>query len=703
MKTIRIKELEGTNFRGIKSLKVNFNDDVTTIAGKNGTGKTSVFNMFLWLLFGKDDQDRKDYDIKYRDPNGNTIDGQEVRVRAVLEVDGRIVTSERILREKWQTVRGTSTKRMTGNEHVLFWNDVPVSLSEFQSKVRDIIDENIFKLLTNINHFNSLNWKDRRSTLLDIAGDISDSEVWDSVKVDNQELLDKLMSEVNAGRTLDEHKKVVVARRNKAKEERDRIEPAIAEILSNMPDNIDINSVLSEKKSIEESISSLDKKLYERSLAHKEITSKVIEAQRRVTGLQDKLNGVAREMTERIAKLNSDMDSTINAIKSDVYKRVSDEQNALAPLLSKKESTQRAIWSLDSEIKSIEENIIRYKSEGKALNAKYTEENNKEVNFDTLEENCPTCSRPFDDIESKKAEIVQQFNENKARVINSLRERAMSLKKLIAQQEDLLEKAKSQRNEKEQELQNVEKEIDKAKQNLENKESIESLIQRAINASPQVIALRSEIDGIKSKLSNNDYGHEIRKELLVADAELADLRAKEEKVDNSESELIQAEKSALMEKLINIGRTIAEHESRERALLRIEELREKERILSDEIAMYDSQEFIIDRFTKAKMTMVENRVNSMFKLVKFRMFERQINEGERPVCDTLVNGVEWGTLNTGHKIIAGIDIINTLTKAYGISAPIFIDNVESVTERIDTHAQVIKLLVSDSHSQLTVI
>jgi hypothetical protein len=35
------------------------------------------------------------------------------------------------------------------------WNDVPMKESEYQAKVSSIINENIFKLITNTSYFNS--------------------------------------------------------------------------------------------------------------------------------------------------------------------------------------------------------------------------------------------------------------------------------------------------------------------------------------------------------------------------------------------------------------------------------------------------------------------------------------------------------------------------------------------------------------------
>ena len=70
-----------------------------------------------------------------------------------------------------------------------------------------------------------------------------------------------------------------------------------------------------------------------------------------------------------------------------------------------------------------------------------------------------------------------------------------------------------------------------------------------------------------------------------------------------------------------------------------------------------------------------------------------INGGVEECCETLYNGVPYSTgLNTGHKIIVGLDIINTLSEHYGFRPPIFVDNAESVTDLPEMQAQVIRLV-----------
>ena len=56
--------------------------------------------------------------------------------------------------------------------------------------------------------------------------------------------------------------------------------------------------------------------------------------------------------------------------------------------------------------------------------------------------------------------------------------------------------------------------------------------------------------------------------------------------------------------------------------------------------------------------------------------------------------VPYADANRAAQINAGLDIINTITRHYGITAPVFIDNAEAVNELITCDSQVIRLLVS---------
>ena len=124
--------------------------------------------------------------------------------------------------------------------------------------------------------------------------------------------------------------------------------------------------------------------------------------------------------------------------------------------------------------------------------------------------------------------------------------------------------------------------------------------------------------------------------------------------------------------------------------------------MAQEIANIEKTQYTIENFIKLKVDTIENRINEKFSLVKFKLFEDQINGGQVETCEALVNGVPFSSLNTASKINAGIDIINTLCEFYNVSAPIFIDNRESVVKLLDSNSQIINLIVSESDKKLRI-
>jgi ABC-type proline/glycine betaine transport system ATPase subunit len=126
----------------------------------------------------------------------------------------------------------------------------------------------------------------------------------------------------------------------------------------------------------------------------------------------------------------------------------------------------------------------------------------------------------------------------------------------------------------------------------------------------------------------------------------------------------------------------------------IAELETKGKDLAQQIADVEREEYVIMQFTRAKIDECEKRINGLFHHVTFKLFDYTLDGNEFECCIPLVNGVPFDVANTAGRVNAGLDIINALVKFYGVSAPIFIDNRESVNNIIDTQSQIINLVVT---------
>lgn len=102
------------NFKGCKDKTIDFGDK-TRISGANATGKTTIFDAFTWLLFGKDSLGSTDFDIRPLDVNGKMIDNIEISVEAKISVDNDEYELKKVQKQKWVKKRGTDFKELQGN------------------------------------------------------------------------------------------------------------------------------------------------------------------------------------------------------------------------------------------------------------------------------------------------------------------------------------------------------------------------------------------------------------------------------------------------------------------------------------------------------------------------------------------------------------------------------------------------------------
>lgn len=201
-----------------------------------------------------------------------------------------------------------------------------------------------------------------------------------------------------------------------------------------------------------------------------------------------------------------------------------------------------------------------------------------------------------------------------------------------------------------------------------------------------------------SELSNKKYEYqdlptepirlqEIDKELDEAKAKLSDFS-----LDNKKDLL--EKKDSLNADLEEINKKLSLQGQNEKIDERIKELESREKELAK---LYEEQQRIIylcEEYTKAYVDLVSDKINDSFDLVKFKLFENQINGGITETCEATFKGVPYSDLNNAAKINAGLDVINSLSDKLDLKVPIFIDNAESVNELIKTDTQLVRLVVS---------
>jgi len=128
----------------------------------------------------------------------------------------------------------------------------------------------------------------------------------------------------------------------------------------------------------------------------------------------------------------------------------------------------------------------------------------------------------------------------------------------------------------------------------------------------------------------------------------------------------------------------------------------EERRLAAEYERLERELYLTEEFIRAKVRLLTDRINSRFRLARFKLFDIQVNGAVEECCETVVDGIPWRSLNHGARLNVGLDIAETLGGHYDLRAPIWIDNREAVTRLISVRAQLISLVVSEPDKNLRV-
>lgn len=200
----------------------------------------------------------------------------------------------------------------------------------------------------------------------------------------------------------------------------------------------------------------------------------------------------------------------------------------------------------------------------------------------------------------------------------------------------------------------------------------------------------------------NQQAEQLREELKQMEAQAAAIRAVLPVADAPNDNTLRDHLAELQRQISENHKRLGKRELLDTMRRRVEELQKEARHAAENLETIEGKLFLVDEFTRYKTRFVEDSINRQFQSATFRLFREQANGGIEERCDVVFNGVPWAGLNNGAKINIGIDIINTLSRHYGVSVPLFVDNAESVTRLEYATAQVIRLVVSESDKELRV-
>lgn len=634
---IKLKKLTIENFKGIKNMVVEFGDKAN-VYGDNATGKTTLADAFNWLLFNKDSKGAEKFSLRPLTKDNKRIDNIEIRVIAIMEVDGEEVTLDKIQKQNWVTKRGTKVSELQGNPNSYEIDGIPKSESIYKQYIDSIINEDLFKLITNPSTFPSLPWKKQREALMGMVSMIDDVDIAKG----NKEF-EPLVNQLEKFSVDD-----LTAKAQKALKEYKKQQ-------TELPSRID---------EVSKSIIEVD--LEQEELTKKSLLEQILEIER-----QEETASLGFDKVNQI----SDSITSLKISRSEIERNASETLRSVKDKLeSDKRDAERRFETAFNEHKFLDEAIVQHtsfiardKQNVEELRESYKTLQDKELDINSTK--CAVCGQelPIDQIEK----IHNEFNSKKQAQLEEIQKKGKALNEDIAR---LTEQIASY---------NAEIEICKKEKMEANKQKAgaDAKLQNLVINDPKqdqgYIDITNKIELLEKQLSEMNTGADYRKQL-------------------------KEQKATLNEELREVMSVLASKDSNDRARIRIKELETEQSEVGQKVADQEQVLYLLESFIQEKMNLLSSRVNELFEVADWKLFELQQNGGMKETCECTVKGVPYADVNSAGKIQVGLDIINTLSRINSASAPIWIDNREGVTSIPDTEAQIINLHVSKKDKTLRI-
>ena len=645
---MKILGIEIENFKGLKNESVEFSDH-TTISGRNASGKTTILDAVMWLLFNQDSHGNTKFDVRPLDTSGKQIDNIEISVKAVFDIDGKQMEIRKVQKQKWTKHRGQDQAKFEGNVNTYEVGGYPKSEKDFSAFVASIVDADVFKMLSTPTYFVGLPWKEQREVLMRFVSDISDVELANS----NPDFI-PLVSDIENAPTLDDIGKKYGKIVKDLKARQTEIPVRIDEVAKQKVD-YDASALELQKNTLNDQIAEVSKILKgsDNKAAIDELETQLLELQFEVN---DRKRILLSDYDNKRSKA-LDAVSEIKAKHRQVSDNIADTKAILESQRVRYQQEENERKGLGDKYKAVESEQFEGKNTFNPDDWSTPPETVCHVCGQTLpEDRIKTLLAEWDERKANAEKIANEkfeaerkaFLEDKKNRMNAIKNRGFELKDRGAE----LEKSIAELEEK---LKAYEGELETLTSNLEGAEKTVS----GLDDKPDVMldatykALKDKYDALEKQIDDE------RKSA-------PDMTAYASKLSDLESQLSDVEK-----KLADVMRNAEIDE-------RISELESEQAVVAQKIADAERMLYLFEQFMRAKLNRVSDAVNSHFKMVKFKLFDFLINGGMKECCEVTYNGVSYSTLNSGHRIVAGLDIINAPSELYGVDTFVFIDNAETI-------------------------
>ena len=641
MTEIKIKRLYLENFKCHDSLTLNFEGDNASIYGDNASGKTSIYDALTWLLFGKDSQGNgeKNIEIKPLDKSGEVKDHLAVTaVEAVLLVNGEEVQLRRTYREVWSTKRGSSQVSYDGNTSEYYVDGVPCKKNAFNDKVNELVSEDTFRMLTSVNHFASQISWQDRRAVLFQVAGVMD----DAQILATNEVFAPLVESMGK-LSLEDYKKKLLAEKKKFVGAKTEIPARISECQKTIEDvqGLDFAKAKAQVDALQATLNGLSEQIVaiEHDNAADQKRLEIGRAQLELSKLENENKAYRNQQTAGNVNVHG-LNIRLTALQTQVDKK------------------KVAIEKESEYIASCDKYIARAREQWISVNGEAF-----------IGGTCVTCGQtlPADKLQKAK----EAFETRKKKRLSEIMDGANGYKESKTQAEDRFKRTVD-------EVAQVEAEIEDLKAQIAAGEAAKVEPVDMDDYAERKAAIKATMQTLSEELAD----------MTMATADVVK-KLRDEKTE------IQA---AMSQQMAIVNKESLLDYSRQR----VESLREDARNAAECLEAIEKMLYLMDEYSRYKTRFVEDSINGCFRIARFRLFREQANGGIEDRCDVVHEGVPYISVNNGMKINLGIDIINTLSMAYGVKVPLFVDNAESVTQLEHCGSQIIRLVVSEHDKELRV-
>lgn len=666
---IILKKLTLINFKGATNCTIEFSPTLTKIYGANKSGKTTIADAFRWVLFGKNTEGKAVFGIETKNAAGEILPIAEHEVQAVLDVDGKEVNLRRVYVTKWKTE--DNVKRISAHVTNYYINGNKLTEKEYKEYIDTLCSESLFMSITDPTYFTSLSAEQQRTLLTRMVGEVS----LEDIAKGNDEF--ERILELMHGDTIERFVEQLSYKKSEVKKELETIPIRINE------HETEIASYSAEDMHSEDELANIDKQI---AAIDEQIVDKSKVEDDKFAKLQTKrqeINSLKKQYEDEEARIKREYDTEVRELqynKEAATQQINNLQNKQKVLVANK---QNASEYLQDYTKQLAQKETAWKEQCEAFRKRWNDAKSEQFAYDDNSEAfvCPTCHRRLDtdDIEATVKKMQESWNTTHAKVMQTLQSEAQMMK-------ERYENARKRDEEQRLNCENIVANNDTLIKQVEEELREVKLDLEALNArSIMPIADRYKADTLLQQLKAaiEDKESELQRESATptsADTDIVD-KLKQDK------ETLQKQRDEIRD-ILNKKNIIAQKRTR------IAELEKQESALNQQLSELEGVEYNAQKLIEANITELEKKVNGLFSLVTFEMFEHKLNGALKTKCECLVGGIPYSDLNRADKINAGIDIINAICRFKNVCAPCFIDNAESINNVLAMQGQSIHLIVS---------